>query len=701
MDNEIIMLIQFLSQKSYLTLKEIEIGINITRRQATYRIEKLNALLKSARVPLITIGSSSAREIVIQEETRRAMIRMAEEVKKGNQYYLNKKERLIYMYLMLFINPDYLSLNDFIDSLGVSRSTVLLDFKDLSKMLEEGNVEIRNNRVRGYFFVGSEMEIRRIMMKYVIFSLAEKKSKRVFDRFIDDYQLDVFDYSKLVITELAQAYHIRFVEDRLVEFIYIFIFLKARMLNGKGASEDMVHLLDIDVISTMKEYGFTRDLLKNYKNTDRISMLDRYYITSWILGISFGDINEDTKDCILISDIVGKIMTRFESLSGARYHNKQEIFIQLYSHFRPAYYRLMFKLPIYNPLCEKVKIEYGGLYQLVEETMKPLNVIFGDTIPDDEIAYLTMHFATIYSGKKECEIASQKVALVVCSNGIGSSSILYNELTDMFPELHFLPPMESSRVRELNEHVDIVFATNYIANLDHIGVPIIRVSPVMNISERYQVVREVYMQLGNTFMKQPNVDVVMNIISQYAEIREEQALYNELIAYFAKVDAPQNNHPILHLTDMVSAEIIRVNIEAKDWEQAIRLSYEPMVEQGMITQNYVEETIRSVRMVGPYIVITPHTALSHTKREAGALCCALGISVLKEAVEFGSEGNDPVKYIFSLSANDNETHLGAMAELVELLNCPDFFALLDTAQSAADIIAYLTMYEHKKQQLQE
>lgn len=145
----------------------------------------------------------------------------------------------------------------------------------------------------------------------------KRKAKGIFDRFIDDYQLDVFDYSKLVITELAQAYHIRFVEDRLVEFIYIFIFLKARMLNGKGASEDMVHLLDVDVISTMKEYGFTRDLLKNYKNTDRISMLDRYYITSWILGISFGDINEDTKDCILISDIVGKIMTRFESLSGA------------------------------------------------------------------------------------------------------------------------------------------------------------------------------------------------------------------------------------------------------------------------------------------------------------------------------------------------------------------------------------------------
>ena len=147
---------------------------------------------------------------------------------------MNKKERQIYMYLMLFMNSEYLSLSDFIDSLGVSRSTVLLDFKELTQMLEERGIRVRNNRTKGYYLIGSEMEIRRMMMKYVIYTLAEEQSAKIFDVFIDDFNLDIFDYSRLVITELAQRHNIRFVEDRLVEFIYIFIFLKARMQSGKN-----------------------------------------------------------------------------------------------------------------------------------------------------------------------------------------------------------------------------------------------------------------------------------------------------------------------------------------------------------------------------------------------------------------------------------------------------------------------------------
>lgn len=689
MDNEIMALLQFLSKKSYLTLKEVEMGIHVTRRQATYRIEKLNQLLKSKHVPPILLGSSSAKDFRISDKTKKAIEEMIYELSHNEMYYLNKKERMIYMYLMLFMNMEYLSLQHFIELLGVSRSTVLLDFKELVQTLEDRGIHVKNNRTKGYYLVGSEMEIRRIMMKYVIYTLAEDNNGKVFDVFIDDFHLDIFDYSRLVISELASHHNIRFVEDRLVEFIYIFIFLKARMQSGKDAETEIQQLVDINVMSTMKEYEFTVELLKNYKNTDIISETEINYISSWILGISFGNINEDTKDCILISDIIGKIMTRFESLSGAHYRNTEEIFVQLYSHFRPAYYRLIFKLPIFNPLCEKVKDEYKELYQLVEETMKPFHVIFGEEIPADEIAYLTMHFATIYSDKKEFEIATQKVALVVCSNGIGSSAILYNELTGMFPELHFLAPMESSHLQNFNEHVDIIFATNFVVHHMDANIPVIRVSPVMSIAERYQVVREVYMQLGSKFLKQPSVEVVMNIISQYANIQQEQALYNELISYFSHLDIPQENQADMHIWDMVRPEIIRLQIDAKDWEDAVRKAYEPLVEQAFITQNYVEDTIQSVRMVGPYIVITKHVAMPHAKPEAGALACALGITVLKEAVVFGNEDNDPVKYIFCLSATDNETHLCAMAELIELFNDQEFYHLLDTTSDIEEVMNYL------------
>lgn len=691
MDKDILILMKFLSKKSFITLADLENSLEMTRRQAKYRIQKLNDLLKEEEVPPILVSSSATKDIVVSDDTKRVINSLLKDIDQNDVYYLSKKERLIYMYLMLFINKAHLTLNDFIDSLQVSRSTVLLDLKELTQTLEELNIHIKNDRKRGYYLVGSEMEIRRFMMKNVIYTLADEDNNKVFDIFINDFYLDDFNYSKIYISNLAKKHKIRFVENRLIEFIYIFIFLNTRMQNEKYSSDEIVGLMDIDAMSYMKEYKFSYELLKKYNTTENITKADVNYIAAWILGISFGDINEDTKDCVLISDLIGKMMTRFESLSGVHYKNTEEIFIQLYSHFRPAYYRLLFKLPIFNPVCDKVKEEYPELYQLVEQTMKPFNIIFGEEIPAGEIAYLTMHFSTIYSGKKGVNIAKQKTALVVCSNGIGSSAILYNELTSMFPELHFLSPIDSSKLSDFSEKVDIIFATNYLENIPNINIPIIHVSPVMSIAERYQVMREVYMQLGSGFLKKTNVDVVMDIISKHADIQNRDALYNELINYFSEIDNISNKDKEneLHLLDMVRENIIRLNIEAENWEEAVRLSYEPLLENGFITQKYIDETVRIMNSVGPYVVITKHTALLHTKPESGALSCAMGIGVLKNPINFGSIEHDPIKYIFSLSAIDNHTHLCAMAELLELFNDDKFFMFLDTANDSEEVIEYI------------
>lgn len=691
MDKDILLLMKFLSKKSFITLADIENSLEITRRQAKYRIQKLNDLLNEEKVPPILISSSNTKDIVVSDDTKKVINSLLKDIDQNDVYYLSKKERLIYMYLMLFINKDHLTLNDFIDSLQVSRSTVLLDLKELTQTLEEINIHIKNDRKRGYYLVGSEMEIRRFMMKNVIYTLADEDNNKVFDIFINDFYLDDFTYSKVYISELAEKHNIRFVENRLIEFIYIFIFLNTRMQSEKYSSDEIVGLIDIDAMSYMKEYKFSSELLKKYNTTENITKTDVNYIAAWILGISFGDINEDTKDCILISDLIGKMMTRFESLSGVHYKNTEEIFIQLYSHFRPAYYRLLFKLPIFNPVCDKVQEEYPELYQLVEQTMKPFNIIFGEEIPAGEIAYLTMHFSTIYSGKKGINIEKQKTALVVCSNGIGSSAILYNELASMFPELHFLSPIDSSKLSDFSEKVDIIFATNYLEDIPDINIPIIHVSPVMSIAERYQVMREVYMQLGSGFLKKTNVDVVMDIISKYADIQNRDALYNELINYFSEIDNISNKDKKneLHLLDMVRENIIRLNIKTENWEDAVRFSYEPLLDGGFITQKYIDETVRIMNTVGPYVVITKHIALLHTKPESGTISCAMGIGVLEKPINFGSIEHDPIKYIFSLSAIDNHTHLCAMAELLELFNDDNFFLTLDNATNSSEIIKYI------------
>lgn len=143
------------------------------------------------------------------------------------------------------------------------------------------------------------------------------------------------------------------------------------------------------------------------------------------------------------------------------------------------------------------------------------------------------------------------------------------------------------------------------------------------------------------------------------------------------------------LKDLTSEKLIRLQIEATSWEDAVRQAALPLKNEGKIKESYIDAIIDSVKTAGPYIVITPHVALPHARPETGALESAIGIATLKEPVAFGNADNDPVKYLFCLSAKDNNSHLGALADLAELLENKEFFELLDQTEDPKEVLAYL------------
>ncbi|QLY82149.1 BglG family transcription antiterminator [Clostridium intestinale] len=692
MDKEIVSILQILLNSTLVTTKGLQEETNSSKRQVTYRLDKINDLIKTKRVPLISLGAN--KDIIVPKETKDVIKEILEKNYSKNTYYFNKNERLLYIYLMLFINMEDVSINHFIDSLKVSRSTVNLDFKDLIPDLEKKGIEIKNNRTNGYYLVGSEMEIRRVLIKNIIETLSNEESSRVFDIFIEEYKLDSFEKAKKIISKLVKKHQITFVENRLVEFIYIFIFLKARMLSKKVIISENIDIPNIAVMNSMKEYKFAEELLELYDSKDKIKSHDVMYISAWILGISVGNDEDDTKDRSVISEIVHKMMTKFEYLSGVYYISKEKIFKQLYSHFRPAYYRLLFKLPVYNPLCEKVKEEYRLVYRIVSNAMKEFCGLFGEEIQEEELAYLTMHFAAIFSSKKEFDILRKRTALIVCSNGVGSSAILHAELTSLFPELHFLPPLESSKLENFVGSVDIVFTTNYKAEGLEIDTPVIKVSPVMTQKEKYKITREVYIQLGDIFLRQPKIDEVMDIIKKYAKVTSESMLSSELLSYFTQIENfTSKGEEGLMLSDITNETLVKLNVPAKNWEDAIRQSASVLVENNKVTEAYVDAMVNTAKESGPYIVITKHVALPHARPEAGSKEISIGIATLETPVEFGNDDNDPVKYVFCLSAIDNNSHLRAMSELVELFEMDEFFRTLDNAKDPKEVIDFIKSHE--------
>lgn len=141
--------------------------------------------------------------------------------------------------------------------------------------------------------------------------------------------------------------------------------------------------------------------------------------------------------------------------------------------------------------------------------------------------------------------------------------------------------------------------------------------------------------------------------------------------------------------NIIDEELIQLHVSASTWQEAIQKSASPLVTHKIIEERYVDSIIKSVEKAGPYFVLVPHVALAHARPDEGALENAVGITQLKEPVVFGHESNDPVKYIFTLSATGDNEHLEILGVLSNLLEQNEFFELLDHAEEPAEIVNYL------------
>jgi len=144
---------------------------------------------------------------------------------------------------------------------------------------------------------------------------------------------------------------------------------------------------------------------------------------------------------------------------------------------------------------------------------------------------------------------------------------------------------------------------------------------------------------------------------------------------------------------MIDESFIQLKIKARDWEEAIRKSALPLLKKEKITEQYIDKIIEITRTTGPYIVITKHTALPHAPSEFGAKELAMSITTLENPISSGHTTNDPVKYLFCLSAPDSNSHLKALSNLVQLLDDENFIQTLDYSNDAIDILDYIKFKE--------
>ncbi|MGI9256164.1 MAG: PTS sugar transporter subunit IIA, partial [Salinispira sp.] len=103
---------------------------------------------------------------------------------------------------------------------------------------------------------------------------------------------------------------------------------------------------------------------------------------------------------------------------------------------------------------------------------------------------------------------------------------------------------------------------------------------------------------------------------------------------------------------LLDENMIRVNQEAANWKEAVKLGISLLVDSGKASWNYYNAILRSAERNGPYFVLMPGVVLPHARPEEGALGTGFSLVTLKEPVNFGSPENDPISILLSFCAAD-------------------------------------------------
>ncbi|UAK16399.1 PTS sugar transporter subunit IIA [Sporolactobacillus terrae] len=143
------------------------------------------------------------------------------------------------------------------------------------------------------------------------------------------------------------------------------------------------------------------------------------------------------------------------------------------------------------------------------------------------------------------------------------------------------------------------------------------------------------------------------------------------------------------LSDLVKTEYIQLKTHANNWEQAVRIAAQPLLEDGCFDNTYVSKIIEIAKDLGPYIVIAKNIALPHAPSKFGVKKLGIGVTTLDTPVTFGNQANDPVIYLFCLSAPNGDDHIKALQELTVLLTDETFFRLLDQSNNPNEILNYI------------
>ncbi|MFD1065896.1 BglG family transcription antiterminator [Oceanobacillus locisalsi] len=474
------------------TVKQVADKLNVSTRTIHRELTRLEDVLAAYQ---LTLSKKSGSGVVIQGNPENKQ-HLKEKVAQLDGVELSKEERESILLNTLIQVREPIKLFTLASELNVTIAAISQDLDDMENWIKSFDLELIRKKGYGVEIKGDEVKKRAVLSNLIsrhidLFAFVEKiktKNKEDNERgeTISDRLLGLVDPQKLEKIEEQVQEIGKELPYHLADSAYIGLVVHLSLAIERLQKGDTIHFHEAykQEIQAEPEYQIAAALIKKLETAFSMTIPEDEigYITMHLMGAKLREnqsyLLEETS--IDLAQQAKELIRKAGEQLNMDLTANNRFLNDLTTHLKPAIYRIKQQMNIHNPMLTEIKQDYSELFEIVKESIA---AVFPDIeIPEEEIAYIVLHFAAVLL---QTEVHKDIRVLVICSTGIGTSKMLASKLERKFPEIELV---KHQSIFDLNEEAiskyDVIVSTVLLENLNQRYV---HISPMLTEEEAAKV----------------------------------------------------------------------------------------------------------------------------------------------------------------------------------------------------------------------
>ena len=395
-------ILELLVTQQRLTLEEMRSDLNVSLSTLQKSIEQLNELLDSD-LQIKQEGQLVSLEVY---DYRRLEDILAGSLRKESDFNSSSK-RTSYLIKRLVRSSQPLLIDDLAEEIGVSRTTINKDLRQVKELAAAYQVNILGRPNRGLEVSGSELNLRLFYIHHVYAYFDSDTLTEESQSFLEDlYQ--TFKLPKKTQELLTKVIAITIARLRRQQQLQQPIAYYTNELADSDLVHQLIYHIEMNYHLSLSQYE--QDFISYPLHIQYIDGLPYRPSPSTELLALFQKMVQKVKETLLVT------------------FDEESLYLEMHRHLKFLLHRLIFHVQANDIFHGDIPNKYPLAFEMAKVAGQELQQSFGYQLAISELSYLALYFEmALREEESEKQLRTRKIA-VVCTTGRGTANMICRQL---------------------------------------------------------------------------------------------------------------------------------------------------------------------------------------------------------------------------------------------------------------------------------